>query len=147
MIFTFHNRAAQVLDRYWEENRLPPFEVSSSNTSAVVVLGGLKDVEQAKELLRVYLEEARIDDIEDELLPFEPAAIEVLREVADGRPGVLLSRARELLNAAAEQELPKISGRFARQYFENQAPASDAEDRAGLDESTDDIDDLLLGRR
>ena len=71
MIFTFHNRAAQVLDRFWEENRLPPFEVSSSNTSAVVVLGGLKDTEQAKELLRVYLEDARIDDIEDDLLPFE----------------------------------------------------------------------------
>jgi hypothetical protein len=103
MIFTFHNRAAQVLDRYWEENRLPPFEVSSSNTSAVVVLGGLKDSDQAKELLRVYLEDARLDDIEDDLLPFEPAAVEVLREVADGRPGVLLSRARELLNAAAEQ--------------------------------------------
>jgi hypothetical protein len=147
MIFTFHNRAAQVLDRYWEENRLPPFEVSSSNTSAVVVLGGLKDVEQAKELLRVYLEEARIDDVEDDLLPFEPVAVEVLREVADGRPGVLLSRARELLNAAAEQELPKISGKFARQYFENQAPTNDAGDRGGLDESADDIDDLLLGRR
>ena len=28
MIFTFHNRAAQVLDRFWEENRLPSFEVS-----------------------------------------------------------------------------------------------------------------------
>lgn len=147
MIFTFHNRAAQVLDRYWEENRLPPFEVSPSNTSAVVVLGGLKDVEQAKELLRVYLEEARIDDIEDDLLPFELAAVEVLREVADGRPGVLLSRARELLNAAAEQQLPKISGKFARQYFENQAPSADSDDRIGLDESVDDIDDLLLGRR
>ena len=147
MIFTFHNRAAQVLDRYWEENRLPSFEVSSSNTSAVVVLGGLKDVEQAKELLRVYLEDARIGDIEDDLLPFEPAAVEVLREIADGRPGVLLSHARELLNAAAEQELPKISAKFARQYFETQAPVHDADDRAGLDESVGDIDDLLLGRR
>jgi hypothetical protein len=147
MIFTFHNRAAQVLDRYWEENRLPPFEVSSSNTSAVVVLGGLKDAEQSKELLRVYLQDARIEDVEDDLLPFEPASVEVLREIADGRPGVLLSRARELLNAAAEQELPKISGKFARQYFENQAPANDAEDRAGTEESVDDIDDLLLGRR
>jgi hypothetical protein len=147
MIFTFHNRAAQMLDRYWEENRLPPFEVSSSNTSAVVVLGGLKDVEQAKELLRVYLEESRIDDVEDDLLPFEPVAVEVLREVADGRPGVLLSRARELLNAAAEQELPKISGKFARQYFDNETTANDPDDRAGLDESVDDIDDLLLGRQ
>lgn len=147
MIFTFHNRAAQVLDRYWEENRLPPFEVSASNTSAVVVLGGLADVDQAKELLRVYLEEARIDNVEDELLPFEPAAVEVLREVADGRPGVLLSRARELLNAAAEQELPKISGKFARQYFENQGSAAESDDRAILDESDDDVDEILLGRR
>jgi hypothetical protein len=147
MIFTFHNRAAQVLDRFWEENRLPPFEVSSSNTSAVVVLSGLKDGEQARELLRVYLEDARIDDIEDELLPFEPGAVEILRDISDGRPGVLLSRARELLNAAAEQELPKISGKFARQYFENQAPSADTDDRAELTDSADDIDDLLLGRR
>jgi hypothetical protein len=147
MIFTFHNRAAQVLDRYWEENRLPPFEVSSSNTSTVVVLGGLKDVEQAKELLRVYLEDARTDDTTDDLLPFEPGAIEVLREISDGRPGVLLNRAREVLNAAAEQELPKISGKFARQYFENQAPSTDSDGRAELTDSGDDIDDLLLGRR
>ncbi len=145
MIFTFHNRAAQVLDRYWEENRLPPFEVSSSNTSAIVVLGGLKDMEQATELLRVYLEEARIEDIEDDLLPFEPGAVAVLRDVSDGRPGILLSRARELLNAAAEQELPKISGSFARQYFENQAPSTDT--RAESGDGADDIDDLLLGRR
>jgi hypothetical protein len=58
----------------------------------------------------------------------------------------LLSRAHELLNAAAEQGLPKISGRFARQYFENQAPPTDVDDHTGLDESVDDIDDLLLSR-
>lgn len=147
MIFTFHNRAAQVLDRYWEENRLPPFEISSSNTSAIVVLGGVKDIEQAKELLRVYLDEARVDDVDDELLPFEPAAVEVLRDISDGRPGIMLSRARELLNAAAEHELPKISGTFARQYFENQALPTETEDREGLAVSGDDIDDILLGRR
>jgi hypothetical protein len=146
MIFTFHNRAAQVLDRFWEENRLPSFEVSSSNTSAVVVLGGLKDGEQANELLRVYLEEARIDDIEDDLLPFESGAVEVLRDVSDGRPGVLLSRARQLLNAAAEQELPKISATFARQYFANQVPSADVDARTELTVA-DDIDDLLLGSR
>jgi hypothetical protein len=48
MIFTFHNRAAQVLDRFWEENRLPPFEVSSSNTSAVVVLAPKSPVEMGQ---------------------------------------------------------------------------------------------------
>ena len=111
------------------------------------MLGGLKDVEQAKELLRVYLEDARIDDSGDDLLPFEPGAVEVLRKVSDGQPGVLLNRARELLNAAAEQQMPKISGNFARQYFENQAPSADADDRTELTDSGEDIHDLLLGRR
>lgn len=147
MIFTFHNRAAQVLDRFWEENRLPPFEVSPSNTSATVVLGGIKDAEQAEELVRVYLERARIEPVEDDLLPFESAAVDVLREVSDGRPGVLLSRARELLNASAEQALPKISGMFAREYFEGRAPSGDVEDRRELADFGDDIDDLLLGSR
>jgi hypothetical protein len=147
MIFTFHNRAAQVLDRFWEENRLPSFEVSSSNTSAVVVLGGIKDTDQAKELLRVYLEDARTDPVENDLLPFEPGAVEVLREVSEGRPGILLNRARELVHAAAEQALPKISGAFARQYFEGHGSVDDSGERAESDDLGDDIDDLLLGSR
>jgi len=147
MIFTFHNRAAQVLDRYWEENRLPPFEISSSNTSCIVVLEGLKETEQAKELIRVYLEAARIEQVDDDLLPFETGAIEVLREISDGRPGILLSRARELMNAAAEQALPTISGTFARDYFEGQGAPVDSDERGDAPDSMDDIDDLLLGRR
>jgi hypothetical protein len=147
MIFTFHNRAAQVLDRFWEENRLPSFEVSPSNTSAVVVLGGIKDREQAEELLRVFLEDARTEQVEDDLLPFESAAVDVLREVAEGRPGPLLNRARELLNAAAEQALPKVSGNFARQFFEGQTPAPDNHGRGDLTDDAADIDDLLLGGR
>jgi hypothetical protein len=146
-IFTFHDRAAQVLERSWEENRLPSFEASPSNTSSVVVLHGLKDVEQAKELMRVYLEDARSEAVEDELLPFELGSVEVLREISDGRPGILLSRAYELLNGAAEQQLPTITARFARQYFENEAPEADEEDRGELSGGGDDIDDLLLGRR
>ena len=112
----------------------------------MVVLGGLKDMEQAKELLRVYLENVRTEPMEDEILPFESGAVEVLREISDGRPGILLSRARELLNAAAEQALPRISGAFARQYFEGQGSSADDDDRAELSGSEDDIDDLLLGR-
>jgi hypothetical protein len=147
MIFTFHNRAAQVLDRYWEENRLPAYEISPSNTSSIVVLEGLKETEQAKELIRVYLEAARIEQIDDDLLPFETGAIDVLREISDGRPGILLSRARELLNAAAEQALPTISGTFAREYFEGRGAPVDSDERGDAPDSMEDIDDLLLGRR
>ena len=130
MIFTFHNRAAQGLERFWEENRLPPFEVTPSNTASVVLLNELKDTDQVKELLRVYVESARTDQIEDDLLPFESGAADVLRDVSEGRVGVLLNRAHELLNAAAEKALPTISGTFARQYFEGHAPSGDADGRA-----------------
>jgi hypothetical protein len=88
----------------------------------------------------------RTEQLEDDMLPFETGAVEVLREISDGRPGVLLSRARELLNAAAEQALPKISGAFAREHFEGQGASADEDDRADLSGSEDDIDDLLLGR-
>lgn len=145
LIFTFHNRAAQVLDRYWEEARLPRFEVSASNTASVVVLSGLRDAQRAQELVRVYLEVARIDAVEDDLLPFEPPALEVLCEVADGRTALLLNRARELLHGAAEQGLPKITAEFARQYFDNQTCQS--EDTCGPHETQEDMDDLLLNSR
>ena len=113
----------------------------------MVVLGGLKDNEQAKELLRVYLRDARLEHVDDELLPFEGGAVEVLRDVSDGRPGILLDRAHGLINAAAEQALPTITGTFARQFFYGQVLSGDAADQTEPSAIGDDIDDLLLGGR
>lgn len=147
-VLTFHNRAAQVLERFWEENRLPRFEISLSNIASVVVLRGLKDDDQVAALLRVYLEEEREDPVEDDLLPFEPGAVTVLREVSDGRVGILLNRARELFNFAAERGDPRITGDLASRFFAG-ADTSDLElgvdDDAGTPDN--DIDDLLLGPR
>ena len=120
-IFTFHNRAAQVLERFWEQNRLPSFEISPSNTASVVVLRGLKDDDQARELLRVYLEGRRetgtADRVDHELVPFEPDSIGVLRTVSEGRVGILLNRAHELLTFAAERGEPRITGELARRFL------------------------------
>ena len=147
-IFTFHNRAAQVLERFWEENRLPPFEISPSNVASVVVLRGFKDDTQVSDLLRVYLEERREGQVEDDLLPFDAGAITVLREVSDGRVGILLNRARELFDSAAEHGAPRITGEFASGFFagadtSNLEPGS--HDDSGPEDS--DIDNLLLGNR
>ncbi|MCY4488053.1 MAG: hypothetical protein OXF11_13205 [Deltaproteobacteria bacterium] len=147
-IFTFHHRAAQVLERFWVENRLPPFETSPSNVASVVVLRGLKDDAQVSDLLRVYLEEQREGQIEDDLLPFDTGAITVLREVSEGRVGILLNRARELLDFAAGQGAPRITGEFASKFFagtDTADPEPGSHDGSGPEES--DIDDLLLGTR
>ena len=147
-IFTFHNRAAQVLERFWEENRLPPFEISPSNVASVVVLRGLKDDTQVSDLLRVYLEDKREGQVDDDLLPFDAGAITVLREVSDGRVGILLNRARELVDFAAEDGAPRITGVLASRFFAGAdtsglEPGSDA----GGSPQESDIDDLLLGTR
>ena len=147
-IFTFHNRAAQTLARFWEENRLPPFEISATNTASVVVLRGLKDDGQARDLLRVYLEGMRMGAVEDDLLPFETDAVSTLRRVSEGRVGILLNRARELLNFAAQQGEPRITGELARRFFDGRGNAGDnAEPGIGESDASDDIDDLLLGTR
>ena len=147
-VFTFHIRAAQVLARFWEENRLPSFEISPSNVASVVVLRGLKDDTQVSDLLRVYLEDQREGKVEDDLLPFDAGAVRVLREVSDGRVGILLNRARELVDFAAGQGAPRITGQLASKFFAG-ADTSDLEpggdDGSGPQES--DIDALLLGNR
>lgn len=147
-IFTFHNRAAQVLERFWQENRLPPFEISPSNVASVVVLRGLKDDTQVSDLLRVYLEDQREGEVEDDLLPFDAGAITVLREISDSRVGILLNRARQLFDFAAERGAPRITGEFASRFFAG-ADTSDSEPGSHHDSGPQesDIDDLLLGTR
>jgi hypothetical protein len=146
-VFTFHNSAAQVLERYWEANRLPDFEPSPRNTAAVVVLHGLKEDRQVADLLRVYLERDRMEQLQenDELLPFEAGALTVLREVSEGRVGILLSRAHELLNAAAEAGRPVISADFARTYFDDQGITPSGPDDEPGASPAQDFDDLILG--
>ena len=147
-ILTFHNRAAIRLERFWNDNRLPPFEISPSNVASVVVLRGLKDDTQVSELLRVYLEDQREGHVEDDLLPFDAGAITVLREISDSRVGILLNRARELFDFAAERGAPRITGELATKFFSG-ADTSDVEPGShdGSGPPVSDIDDLLLGTR
>jgi hypothetical protein len=144
-VFTFHNSAAIVLERFWEQNRLPRFEIAPDNTASVVVLRGLSNDDQVAELLKVYLEEKRLEPVDDELMPFKPDALAVLREVAQDRVGIVLSRAHELYNAAAERGRGEIDGEFAQQYFQGSIAAVDGGELAEETVATADIDELLLG--
>lgn len=149
-ILTFHNRAAQVLERFWTENRLPPFEISVSNSASAVVLRGLENDDQACEVLRVYLAEQREGPVDDDLFPLDRSAVAVLRQKSDGRVGILLNRARELLHFAAERGVPRITGDIASQCFSDvESHEARRETRTENDQSAldDDIKDLLLGSR
>jgi len=144
-VFTFHNSAAIVLARFWEQNRLPRFEIAPDNTASIVVLRGLSNDDQVAAVLKVYLDDKRLEPVGDELLPFEPDTLGVLRQVSQGRVGIVLGKAHELFNAAAERGRPKIDGEFAQRYFQGSIGALDGDTPEEEPIATADIDELLLG--
>ena len=141
--FTFHATAAGKLESFWEQNRLPSFEDTSSNRAAVVVLRGVQDDDQVEALLRAWLDAYRIDPSSPgDLVPFERDALTVLRLVSQGRPGILLNQANELFQAGAEAQKGLIDGTFAREYFEG-VGHNTASPMATEDDPANDVIDLL----
>jgi hypothetical protein len=142
MSFTFHQAAAQNLEQDWQANRLPSFDPNPANASAVVVLRGLQSDQQVEELMKVWMEPVRNEHAgPSPISPFTPDVLGVLRSVAQGRAGVLLNRASELLYAGAEAQVGEIDGAFAQQHFAGHghlATVAAADDEAGAD-----YDDLL----
>ena len=113
-LFTFHVRAADALNEMWSLNRLPSYDPEDpANEGSVVVLRGIQDVDQARELLITYLNERRTEGGSDELSPFQENVLPVLIEKAGGRPGILLRDAYRLFDRAAEQGLPTIDREVA----------------------------------
>jgi hypothetical protein len=144
MIFTFHNSAANVLEKFWEEHRLPRFEIAPDNDAALVILRGLTTDEQAADVLKAYLEPKRLCPVDDDLLPFDMGAVTVLRAVSDGRVGILLSMAHGLVQAAATAGVPVITADFAISHFTGAGVDVDATGDDDGPTSTGDLDDLLL---
>jgi len=109
------------------------------------VLRGLSNDDQVAAVLKAYLEDKRLEPVGDELLPFEPEALAVLRQVSQGRIGIVLGKAHERFNAAAEIGRPKIDGDFAQRYFQGTIAAVDGDTPEEEPITTADIDELLLG--
>lgn len=143
-VLTLHVRAQTALDEMWYLNRLPSFDPNSAaNAGSIVVLRGIRDDEQVRELLVAYLDAARLDGTTGELVPFEDDALRVLRENAGGRVGLVLRDAHNLIDRAANRGLETIDAAFALALFSGTAdddaeapliPAGTARDARSLDD-------------
>jgi hypothetical protein len=139
--FTFHATAAADLEAFWEANRLPPFEDTPSNQGSVVVLRGMGDDDQVEKLLQVWMEPHRDGSVAgDSIAPFEREVLTILRDISQGRPGILLRYARELFQAGAEAQVGAIDASFARDHLKGARVESEA---AEEDEFASDVTDLL----
>ncbi len=112
-VFTFHNRAATALHDFWHQERLnPPFSPQDPiGRTATVVLRGLTTASQVEALLTTYLDSVR-EHPTGSADPFETSAFQVLLERCEGRIGQILSEAYAILDNAADESLPSISGSF-----------------------------------
>lgn len=145
-ILTLHVRAQTALDEMWYQNRLPSFDPNSAaNAGSIVVLRGVRDDEQVRELLVAYLDEARLTGPIGDLAPFEDDVLRVLRENAGGRVGLILRDAHNLIDRAATRGLETIDAAFTAALFSGTA---DEESEAplipvGAARDARSLDDLL----
>jgi hypothetical protein len=141
--FTFHATAARELDTFWEQNRLPSFEDTSANQAAVVVLKGMRDDDQVEALLKAWMEPRRNgNSIPGDLVPFNRDSLTVLRQLSEGRPGILLNRAHEVFEAAAQAQVGTIDAAFARQHLTGVGPSAAGSGEPD-EEPASDVIDLL----
>jgi hypothetical protein len=142
MVLTFHATAAAALGDFWLKHRLPSFEAVPANESSVVVLRGINSDEVGAELLRVYLDAGRVEDVDDDLLPFQADAVTELIAQSQGRIGILLDQAHKVLDVAARAALPIITADTVRDTLGG-APVT-ASSVAIPVAADDGVDDLLL---
>jgi hypothetical protein len=118
-VFTFHIRAAQALESFWNLNRLPSFDAEDpANNGSVVVLRGIRNDAQVRDLLKAYLDNVREKGRnKGGLSPFNDGTLPILRERSGGRAGILLTQAYRLFDQAAAEELPQIDAAFARRLL------------------------------
>jgi hypothetical protein len=134
--FTFHQAAATILESDWEANRLPSFEPTSANASAVVVLRGLREDDQVEALLSAWMEPRRIADTPTDITPFTTDALTALRTHSEGRPGYTLRHANEVFMAAAEKQLGAIDGVFVNEHLGGHALPVQTGVAVGADDAT-----------
>jgi hypothetical protein len=144
-ILTFHSSASIKLARYWEPLRLPRFDIAPDNMSVIVELRGMTTDEQAADVIKAYLDENRLRASDDDLAPFEPGAVAVLRTVSHGRVGIMLSKAHGLFHAAAEAGVETITADFASRFFSGEVGATVGHGGGEPVAVASGIDDLLLG--
>jgi hypothetical protein len=139
--FTFHATAAADLETFWEAHRLPSFEDNASNQGSVVVLRGMQDDDQVEKLLQVWMEPCRDGSVASgSIAPFEREVLTILRDISQGRPGLLLRFARELFIAGAEAQVAMIDANFAKDHLRGVRGEEDPMDEQDY---ADDVTDLL----
>jgi hypothetical protein len=121
-VLTMHPRAARVVSRYWPEGDLGP--VGADGAMENVVRLGPMTRPRFGELVRTYLEAARVAAQPDTLFPFSEEVIDLVHQLDHGRPGYCLRRLFLLIESAAEDGHRAIERDYADEVLADQTSAT-----------------------
>jgi hypothetical protein len=125
-IVTLHPRAEQAISDMWRLADLPSYDYArGENQQRVVVLNEIENAEQARALLRTYLDPFRTAPAPADmpLHPFADETIAVLFEHSLAKPRDVLRIAHAVLEQGAESNWETITAENARRVLATFAPA------------------------
>ena len=130
IVVTMHPRAQEAISEMWRLADLPSMAYDlEENDGHVVVLSEIEGIDQAKDLLRPYLDEARPADAPQGMLdPFTEESVEALLDHSDGKPRDILRKAHALIERAARENWEQIDGDQARKILDSLALPDDDEE-------------------
>ena len=130
IVVTMHPRAQEAISEMWRLADLPSMAYDlEENEGHVVVLSEIEGIDQAKDLLRPYLDEARPADAPQGMLdPFTEESVEALLDRSDGKPRDILRKAHALIERAARENWEQIEGDQARKILDSLALPDDDEE-------------------
>src|SRR5206468_3986983 len=108
IVDTMHPRAELAISEMWRLADLPSMAWHlDENEGHVVVLREIESVEQTRDLLKPYLEEARPTSASvDDITPFTDDSFEALLDRSDGKPRDILRKAHALVERAGRENWP-----------------------------------------
>jgi len=121
-VMTMHPRGWTEIDDLWRDARLadilpPELGGVRENSVRVKMLGEITNLDDAKRLFDSYLQhvEYRLPGAPNSIHPWKVEAIQHVMEVDGGRPGYMLSHARDILDMAAQENVEIIDLDFVKQ--------------------------------
>lgn len=114
-VLTMHPRAARSLFWHWPDDVLGPIGLDGSPANVVCI--GEMTKSKFKELVKIYLDTARIGGPTKTLDPLGDDAVDFVHGLDHGRPGYCLQRLFLLFDAAARARVRYIDRAFAESFF------------------------------
>jgi hypothetical protein len=124
-IVTLHPRAVQAIGDMWRLADLPSYDYArGENQQRVVILREIENADQARALLRSYLEPFRTAPapVEHPLFPFADEAINVLFEHSLAKPRDVLRTAHAIVEQGAENNWETITAANASRVLATFSP-------------------------